>query len=154
MERGWIKLYRKSEDSAVFLHDGLWKLWCLCLMKANHKEQRVPIEDLVEPVLVESGQFITGRYKLHGAYHQWRRGYKKRSPSPYTVWRWLEKLQRLQMLSIKSFSKYSIITITHWSEYQQNEQQVSSRRATGEHKQECIKNEKEGRAYQRFKENL
>jgi len=154
LERGWIKLYRKSKDSSVFLHDGLWKLWCLCLMKANHKEQHVSMEGLVKPVLVRPGQFITGRFQLHGAYHQWRRGYKKKRPAPSTAWRWLEKLQEMQMLRIKSFSKYSIITIANWGEYQQNEQQVNNRRTTGEHKQECIKNEKEGRAYQRFKENL
>jgi hypothetical protein len=60
----------------------------------------------------------------------------------------------MQMLRIKSFSKYSIITIINWGAYQQNEQQVNNRRTSGEHKQECIKNEKEGRAYQRFQENL
>jgi hypothetical protein len=123
-------------------------------MKANHKEQRVPIDGLVEPVLVRSGQFITGRYELHGDYHQWRRGYKKRSPSPRTVWRWLEKLRNLQMLTIKSFSKYSIITINNWNQYQAFDQQMTNRRPTDDHKQECIKNDKEGRAYQPFEENL
>jgi len=141
-------------ESDAFIHDGLWKLWCLCLMKANHKPQRVPIEGLVEPVLVKTGQFITGRYQLHGDYHQWRRGYKKRSPSPKTAWRWLEKLRNLQMLTIKSFNKYSIITINNWDQYQAFDQQMTNRRPTDDHKQECIKNDKEGRAYQPFEENL
>jgi hypothetical protein len=47
------------------------------------------------------------------------------------------------MLHIKSHSKYSIITIINWSQYQENEQQVNNKRTTDEHKQECIKNEKE-----------
>ena len=153
MHRGWIKLWRKSMESDAFIHDGLWKLWCLCLMKANHKAQRVPIEGLVEPVLVQPGQFITGRFALHADFHLSRRGYEKRSPSPRTVWRWLEKLRNLQMLTIKSFSKYSIITITNWNQYQGFDQQVTNSRPTDDHKQECIKNEKEVRAYQPFKEN-
>jgi hypothetical protein len=112
-------------------------------MKANHKEQHVSLEGVVKPILVKPGQFITGRFQLHGAYHQWRKGYKKKRPAPSTVWRWLQTLEEMQ-----------IITITNWGEYQQNEQQVNIRRTSDEHKQECIKNEKEGRAYQPFKENL
>jgi hypothetical protein len=60
----------------------------------------------------------------------------------------------MQNLRIKSFNKYSIITIINWGEYQQNEQQVNNKRTSDEHKQECIKNDKEGRAYQPFEENL
>lgn len=154
MNRGWIKLYRKSKDSSVFRHPGLWKLWCLCLLKANHKEQHVSLDGLVEPVLVQPGQFITGRYQLHGDYHGWSKGHKKKKPAPSTVWRWLQTLEKMQNLRIRSFNKYSIITITNWSEYQQNEQQMNIRRTSDEHKQECIKNDKEGRAYQPFEENL
>ncbi len=138
MKDGWIKLYRKSIDSQVFKNDHLWKLWCLCLLKANHKTQYVYIDGVVEPIKVDPGQFITGRFQLHGDYHQWGRGYKKRFPSAYTAWRWLLTLQRMQNLSIKSFSKYSIISIINWDLYQENEQQLSNRRATAEHKQERI----------------
>jgi hypothetical protein len=49
----------------------------------------------------------------------------------------------MQMLSIKTYNKYSIISITNWHLYQENEHQVSIRRASSEHIQECIKNEKE-----------
>ncbi|NIO19672.1 MAG: hypothetical protein GTN76_02710, partial [Candidatus Aenigmarchaeota archaeon] len=140
MKDGWIKLYRKSVDSQVFRNERLWKLWCLCLLKANHKPEYVPIDGIVEPIRVEPGQFITGRYELHADYHQRRRGYKKRSPSPFTVWRWLLSLRDMQNLSIKSFNKYSIISISNWKLYQENEQQMSNRRATDEHKQERIRN--------------
>ena len=42
----------------------------------------------------------------------------------------------MQLLNIKTFNKYSIITIINWNQYQQNEQQVNNRRTSNEHKQE------------------
>jgi hypothetical protein len=48
----------------------------------------------------------------------------------------------MQNLSIKSFSKYSIISIINWGLYQENEQRLSNRRATAEHKQERIRMKK------------
>jgi len=140
---GWIKLYRKSVDSQVFANDYLWKLWCLCLLKANHKMEYVPIDGIVEPVKVEPGQFITGRFELHADYHQRRRGYEKRFPSPRTVWRWLVSLRNMQNLTIKSSSKYSIISITNWHTYQESDQLVTNGCPTGDHKQEVNKNDKE-----------
>jgi hypothetical protein len=191
MHEGFVKLWRKSKRSNVFAHEGLWKLWCLCLMKADHQPNLVTIEGVLKPVPVQPGQFITGRFSLHGDYHQWCRGYKKKSPSPYTLWRWLQTLQEMQNLSVESFNKYSVVTIVNWEQYQgetgcfttmfhekqatfanseglqprlvqnpsikngdlkpeesstyaevenENEQQVSNRRATGEHRQECFKN--------------
>lgn len=147
MKRGYIKLYRKSKDSTVFGHEGLWKLWCLCLMKANHKGAEVVVQGLLKPVKLEPGQFITGRNSLWEDYHQIhlkkRKPRRKPLPSPYTLTRWLLTLQEMQMLCIKTCNKYSIITVLNWELYQQNEQQVSIKRATGEHKQELNKELKE-----------
>ena len=139
MREGWIRLYRKSIESPVFANEHLWKLWCLCLLKANHKTEYVPIEGIVEPIKINPGQFITGRYELHADYHQRRKGYKKRFPSPLTVWRWLHFLKNMQNLNIKSFSKYSIISINNWKPYQENEQQMNNRRTSDEHKQEVLR---------------
>lgn len=49
----------------------------------------------------------------------------------------------MQILNIKSYNKFSIITVINWNLYQQDEQQMNNRRTTDEHKQECIKNDKE-----------
>jgi hypothetical protein len=190
----WLKLYRKSKNSDVFAHEGLWKLWSLCMMSANHKSRSVQIDGLVKPVLVQVGQFLTGRYRLHGDYHQWCKGYKRKSPSSRTLWRWLHFLEQMGCLTIESYSKYSLVTLTNWERHQggaecftemfhenqgsnanfyldsqkkrQNlainnpnnnleisedcggcgkkvDQQASSRRPADDHKQECIKNDKE-----------
>ena len=146
MKRGYVKLWRKSKDSTVFAHDGLWKLWCLCLMKASHKEFELTIPGLLKPLKVKPGQFVTGRYVLHYDYHQGdkkKRYSRKASPTAYSLIRWLLTLQEMQMLSIKTCNKYSIITILNWEQYQENEQQVSIKRASSEHIQELKEELKE-----------
>jgi len=144
LNKGYIKLYRKSKDSTIFAHEGLWKLWSLCLMKANHKKAEVTVSGLLEPVKLEPGQFMTGRYSLWEDYHQIhlkkRKPRRKPLPSPYTLTRWLLTLQDMQMLFIKTHNKYSIITIGNWYHYQGSEHQVSIKRASGEHQVSTNKN--------------
>jgi len=140
--QGWIKLHRKIIDSAVFVHDGMFKLFCLCLMKANHHKAEVIIPGLLKPVLVKPGQFITGRNSLWEAYHQAhlrKNSRRKPAPSAKTVFRWLSILQNRSILSIKSYSKYSIITVLNWKQYQQTVQQVSIKCPSSVHKQEGIR---------------
>ena len=129
MKRGYIKLWRKSKESHIFSHEGMWKLWCLCLMNANSEEAKVTIPGLLEPVTVKAGQFITGRDSLHYDYHQGdilgERYSRKRRPVAKTLFRWLLILEKMQILSIKSYNKYSIITVFKWHLYQKNVQQMS-----------------------------
>jgi len=134
---GYIALWRKSLDSSVFQHEGLWKLWCLCLMKANHKKCWLPIEGILKPIQLLPGQFITGRFSLHKEYYKRKR---KNQKTPLTLWRWMQTLEKLGNLNIKTNNKYSIITIINWDSYQNhkkpnehlNEQQMNNRRTTDE----------------------
>ena len=139
MERGFVKLWRRSIDSAAFADPVLWKLWCLCLMKANHKTNYVPIEGIAEPVKVTPGQFITGRFALHKEMYPRK---KKNQKSPSTIWNKLQILQNMRNLNIRSHAKYSIITISNWEQYQQNEQQANNRLTTGEQPANTNKNDK------------
>jgi hypothetical protein len=146
MKRGYVKLWRKSMDSPIFAHDGLWKLWCLCLIKATHKGFEATIPGILKPIKLQPGQFVTGRYSLHEDYHQAdlkKRYSRKAAPTAYTLIRWLQTLQSMQMLSIKTYNKYSIITVSNWIQYQENEHQVSNRRASSEHIQTHNKHNKE-----------
>jgi hypothetical protein len=148
VQRGYYVTWRKYIDSEVFLDEGLWKLWSLCMKKANWEANSVKMEGVVQPVKLKPGQFITGRYELHGAYHQWRKGYKKRKPAPYTLWRRLKTLERMQFLSIKSTNKFSIITMANWPKEQTQKQKVSNsvsnRRSSDEHRETLSNHSKEG----------
>jgi predicted house-cleaning noncanonical NTP pyrophosphatase (MazG superfamily) len=46
-------------------------------------------------------------------------------------------------LNIKTYNKYSIITIINWYQYQTDEQQMNNRRTSNEHKQELKEELKE-----------
>ncbi len=121
MNRGYVKLWRKSKDSIVFGNEGLWKLWCLCLMKAAWKKKDVTVPGVLRPVELMPGQFVMGRYSIHLDYHQGRSNpnySQNSSPTPLTLYRWLKKLAEWDYLNIKSRNKYSIITICNWSKDQ------------------------------------
>ncbi len=143
---GWIKLHRSLLKSAVFDDPQLLKLWLWCLLKATH----TPRETVIEKQLVklEPGQFPTGRFKLE---EEFNRGTPKRKRvSAITLWRWLKKLEEWQMLNIKTHSKFSIVTVSNWSEYQQDEQQMNNRRTTDEQQvntDKNVKNEKNEKKY-------
>lgn len=141
---GWIKLHRSLLKSAVFDDPQLLKLWLWCLLKATH----TPRETVIEKQLVklEPGQFPTGRFKLEEEFN--RRTPKRKRVSAITLWRWLKKLEEWQMLNIKTYSKFSIVTVSNWTEYQQDEQQVNNRRTTDEQQvntDKNVKNDKNGK---------
>lgn len=146
MRRGYIKMWRRSLDSMIFAHAGMWKLFCLCLMKAAREEREVTFQDILKPIKLSPGQFVTGRFSLHEDYHQAhlkKRYSRKAAPTAITLYRWLLNLQYMQILNIKTYNKYSIITVINWNLYQINEQQMNNKRTTDEHKQEGFKKYKE-----------
>jgi len=115
--QGWIKLHRKIRSNAIFNDLQLFRLWVICLTEATHKGYDQPLGRQL--LRVEQGQFITGRFDLHEMYN---RGLKpKDRVAEKTVWRWLEKLQELEYLTIKTTNKYSIVSIDNWALYQGNE---------------------------------
>ncbi len=120
---GWISLHRKLMDNPIYSNANMLKLWIHCLMKATHAER----EQLVgnQMVKLEVGQFVTGRNALA---EEFNKGAKKDEVvSPSTLWRWLNNFEEWQMLNIKKTTKYSVVTVVHWSEYQGSEQQVNSK---------------------------
>lgn len=135
---GWIKMFRKSIDSAVFCNANLWQVWCYCLMRANHESNHKFLWNGEEKTL-QPGQFITGRFK----------GAKDCKMSPSTFRDQLAKLQKLKNLDITSDNKNSIITIVKWTSYQGSELKPDTTSdinpTSTRHIQEC-KNERKDKA--------
>lgn len=122
MNQGYIKLYRKVTGSFVWANPSMFKLWCLCLMKASHEERKFLFNG--QEVVLSSGEFVTGRDALGKEFNQG-------APSDQlvvsrTLWRWIKKFEKEEMLSIYSTPKYSVISINNWSEYQGSDQRLSS----------------------------
>ena len=109
MRRGYVKLWRKTEDSAIFQNKNAFILWSYCLMKATHKPRVAMVGNQV--IELRPGQFIFGRDKAS-------------EQTPLTVQEIrtsLKVLKKLSMISVKSTNKFSIISVINWEFYQSDE---------------------------------
>ena len=126
---GWIKLNRKLVESACFKDSQILHVWIFLLLDANHGESRRIVGNQI--VSIKPGQMVTSRKRIVEA-----TGLNRSK-----VERILNTLKSEQQIEQQSFTKYRIITICNWDQYQnceqQIEQQMSNRRATGEHIKEC-----------------
>ena len=124
MNLGYIKLYRKVTSSFVWTNPSMLKLWLLCLMKASHEGRRFLFNG--NEVSLSSGQFVTGRDALAKEYNQGASS--AQVIVSRTLWRWIKKFEKEEMLSISSTPKYSVISINKWEDYQSSDQHLSSDR--------------------------
>lgn len=124
MAGDWIKLHRKALSSAVFKHAGLWQLWSYCLLRANWQERTVQIPGTAQRIALKRGQFLTGREALHANLYPERDEFGRKirrdsaPPAPFTVWRWLQNLEKAGRLRIESVQQYSIVTVCKYDSYQ------------------------------------
>lgn len=111
MNRGFIKIWRKIEDSAVFADPHLLQLFVWCLLRANHKPCSVPVRTGRGQTIVvlTRGQFIFGRHSAA----------KELKCAGSTIQYRLEILKRLKMVVTQPVTHYSIVTIVNWASYQE-----------------------------------
>ena len=113
MNDGFILLSRTLLDSDVFASQKLLKIWIWCLLKANFKDRHVPLkigkgETIVN---VKRGSFLFGRFKAE----------EELFIDGSTVYKSMQKLQKMGMIKINSNNQYSLITICKYDEYQQTD---------------------------------
>lgn len=106
MNNGFIVLHRKILDHPIWKHEGLFHLFVTLLLMASHKEERF-LWNGAEQIL-KRGQLITGRLKLAEITN---------SP-PSTIRDRLKILENLGIIDIKPTTKFSLITIIKYSQYQ------------------------------------
>ena len=124
MNRGYVKLWRKSLDNGWLQNHRLWVFWSYCLLRANHKETKVKIG--FQGITLKPGQFLFGR----------RVAAEELNMSERQIRTALAFLINAGNLTIKTTNKFSIITIVNWHLYQdmptqndqQNDQQVTNKR--------------------------
>ena len=103
---GYIKLYRKMLNSQIFNNEKTLKIWVWCLLKASHQERNQLVGQQL--VNLKSGEFIFGRKKAS----------EELNINENTVYKHLKVLEKLQMCTIKSNNKFSIVSINNWEFYQ------------------------------------
>ena len=153
MNRGYVKLWRKSIEGGWLTNHKLWAFWCWCLLKASHKECDVIVG--YKQVHLVPGEFIFGR----------KAASKELGISERSIRTNLDFLKTTQNLTIKTTNKYSIISIVNWSTYQQdieqndhqNDQQVTSKRPANDQQvttNKNVKNVKNNKTYVFVKPSL
>ncbi|WP_143461530.1 hypothetical protein [Levilactobacillus enshiensis] len=118
---GWFAIHRKILKSEVYLHPGKLKLWITLLSMTSYKKSSFPFNGIM--VNLHSGQLVTGRNKLAEIYN-WGSP-PKDQVTPKTIWSWVKRFEDMGMVSVKSKTRYSIITITNWEEYQSKPKEKS-----------------------------
>jgi len=117
--KGFISLHRSLLENPVFAHQTALKIWIWLLLKASHKKRFVPIKvgkgEAI--VTINVGEILFGRLKAE----------EELGIDGSTIYKWIKKFEeQFEMISIKSSSHYSVITIVNWEEYQAKEENGSS----------------------------
>jgi hypothetical protein len=112
----WLKLHRKAIDSQVFSDPELWHVFCWCLMKANWRDGWFMGQQ------ISPGSFATGR---ESAANELRITSSK-------WYRLIKKLETLQIISVKSNNRFSVITVEKWGQYQSKQEVANNQRTTDE----------------------
>lgn len=144
---GWVKLHRKLLNKAFYRNDSeMVHLWIHLLISANHVEREEMFAG--KPIVCKAGQFTTGRNQLA----------IETGINRSKIERILKKLEKIEhQIEQQTSSTNRLISIINWHEYQdseqQNEQQVSSDRATSE-QQVSTPKELKNIKNERIKENI
>lgn len=132
--QGYIKLHRKILDNPISKNPEYCWLWCILLMKANHKETDIIFNGKKEKIKI--GEFITGRKQLS----------LESGISESKIQRILKYLEIEQQIEQQTNNKFRRILIKNYKQYQQSEQQneqpVNNKRTTSEQPVNTNKNDK------------
>ena len=134
---GFVKLYRSVRQTAIADNPEYFAAWIHLLCMATHKQHKQVVGRTV--VILQPGDLVFGRKKFAA----------ETGISEGKVRAALEIMKNLKMLTIKSNAKYSIISITNWSKYHDdqpaNDQQVTSKRPANDQQMTTNKNVKKGK---------
>lgn len=106
MNRGYVRLWRKSLDAGWIRNHKLWAFWSYCLLKASYREYDAIVG--LQIVRLLPGQFIFGR----------KRASEETGLTEREVRTIVEFLKKAGNLTIKTTNRFSIITIINWPTYQ------------------------------------
>lgn len=126
----YIKLFRKLLNSPIFENEKALKIWIWCLLKATHKEREQLVGQRI--VSLKKGEFIFGR----------KQASEELKMTESTIYKYIKLLEKLQMISIKSNNKFSIVSIEKWEDYQIEELKNNNKITTKEQQSNTNKNVK------------
>lgn len=126
----YIKLFRKLLKSPIFENEKALKIWIWCLLKATHTDRQQLVGQQI--VDLKKGDFVFGRNKAS----------EELKMNESTIYKYIKLLEKLQMISIKSNNKFSVVSIEKWEEYQIEDLKNNNKITTKEQQSNTNKNVK------------
>ncbi len=142
---GWIKVYRSLLKSPIFSSEKGLKVWVWCLLKATHAHHKQYVGRVLVPL--SPGQFVFGRQSAA----------QELRMNESTVRDWISVLRGDRYIDVKSFNKYSVISIINWQDYQENDSEYDNKPKTKRQQKDTnknVKNEKNVRIIAAAEKNL
>lgn len=131
----WVKVSRKLLTSAIASKPEYLAVWMHLILSASYKPGEVLVGHQV--IRLEAGQLVFGRIKFA----------QQIGVSEHTLRMALKSLETLQQITIKSHSKFSVITVVNWAKYQTdspaNHQQSTSNQPASRHNKEVLEIQEE-----------
>lgn len=106
MNRGYIKIYRKIEDSGIMGNADVCQLFLYLMVKATHKPHKIIVGTQV--FILQPGQFFAGRKQL---------ATELRS-SEQRIRTALKCLEKHDIINQQPTSKGTVISLVNWGKYQ------------------------------------
>jgi hypothetical protein len=114
----WVKLYRKLNNSAFKKKPLTVALFVHFLINVNTETKKIIWND--EEITVLPGQIITGRKSLS----------EDTGITQQSIRTSLKILKSTSTITIKTFTKFSVITINKWDEYQSSTSKLTNKQPT------------------------
>ncbi len=134
MNNGYIKLYRKIKEKGWYKNSKYVHLWIHLLLLATHKVHEFMWNNQI--IVIKEGQILTGRKQLSD----------ETGLAQSTIEKILKLFEKEHQIEQQKTTKFRIITIINWKEYQQREQQKEqqsdNRVTTKEQQSDTYKNDK------------
>jgi hypothetical protein len=121
MNRGYVKVWRKIEDSGLIQLPNTLALFMHLLLNATHKDRKVGTTTGV--IELKRGQFISGLHKLSSKLEQ----------SDRQIRTSVERLVKLGIITVKATNKYSVYTIENYGLYQDSDTQNDKETTNNRH---------------------
>jgi len=106
MHRGYIKLWRRVQDSFFYGKPEALALWIHLLLEANHKDHSFVFNG--DKTICKRGQLITGLNVLS----------KRTGIERNKVYRFLKMFEKQTLIRTDNYSKFTLITILNYESYQ------------------------------------
>jgi hypothetical protein len=113
MNRGYVKVWRKIEESGLMQLPNTLALFLHILFNATHKDRKVGTPNGV--IELKRGQYISGRIELA----------KKLKQTEQQIRTSIDRLVNLDILTIQSTNRFSVYTIENYSKYQDNDDMIN-----------------------------